>query len=113
MYSQFLTRSIGMSAESLQVANTILDQLGGHKFKVMTGANTFIDNGKGLTFRLPNRNKIKTNLITINLNGMDLYDITFYNVRGSKLKTLAVKENIYNDQLQDVFTDVTGLYTHL
>ena len=40
-------------ATDLTVANTILQQLGGNKFRVMTGAKNFVGSNDALTFRLP------------------------------------------------------------
>jgi hypothetical protein len=56
---------------------------------------------------------------------MDTYDLRFFRVTGGKLnkrtytfspiqrKDIKVINGIYSDQLQEIFTRVTGLYTHL
>jgi hypothetical protein len=44
---------------------------------------------------------------------MDLYDVEFIAARGTNIKTVAKVKGVYNDQLQQVFTQHTGLYTRL
>lgn len=109
------------------IASTILAQLGGKRFIVMTGAKDFIGLEDGLRFSI-GRNASKTNRIEIKLNGSDLYDMEFIKYSPAHLKVdhkrgladwvdekrVTVKEfnDVYFDQLQDLFTDVTGMYTH-
>ena len=71
------------------IANTILQQLGGHGFTVMTGGRNYINLGNGLQMSLA-RNKTSANRLKIILD-----------------------EGVYFDMLQQIFTDVTGLYTRL
>jgi len=95
--------------EQKQIATTILSQLGGNKFKVMTGAKNFSYNDNGdLTFRFPRQKGLM--YCRVSLNSMDLYDMEFMNNKGA----VKVEYNgIYNDQLQELFTQATGLYTSL
>jgi len=99
----------------MTVANTILAQLGGNKFRAMTGARNFAGSDNSLTFRFPNRKG--PNSCRVTLNSMDLYDVEFMRIRRSKgvpgVKTTAKRNGLYADQLQSVFTEETGLYTHL
>ena len=110
------------------IAETILQQLGGHRFIVMTGAKNFIALQNGLRFTI-GRNASKANRVEITLNGLDLYDIKFikhtpYSMRidhkrmtvtETQEKTVVVREfnDIFFDQLQELFTETTGLYTRL
>jgi hypothetical protein len=94
------------------VAKEILTQLGGNKFIVMTGAKNLVDGGKYLAFKLP-RAKDSINYVKITLTSMDLYDIEFGRIRANQYKVVKSVDGIYNDQLQNVFTKVTGLYTRL
>ena len=71
------------------IANTILQQLGGHGFTVMTGSRNYINLSNGLQMSLA-RNKTSANRLKIILD-----------------------EGGYFDMLQQIFTDVTGLYTRL
>ena len=84
----------------------------------MTGARQFVCDERYLYFRI-GRNKCGANLVKIALNGLDLYDMTFERVQVSqktletKRKTISEHNDVYADQLQSVFTQVTGLHTHL
>lgn len=91
-----------------QIAIEILKQLGGNRFIAMTGAKHFVHDDKMMAFQIPMRNKIRG--VRIYLNGMDTYDMEFLN-RNFEVADRA--EGIYNDSLQNVFTQKTGLYTHL
>jgi hypothetical protein len=102
------------------VAITILDQLGGNRFRSMTGANSFCceDEKLGrLVFRIPTKNGV--NYINITLDFSDTYDMEFWSVRGSKKEPYITRKlvkqfsGIYCDQLQEIFTEVTGLRTSL
>jgi len=95
------------------VAKTILQQLGGNKFIAMTGAKDLGDGGKYLSFKIRARAKQSINYVKITLTSMDLYDMEFGSIRKHKLKVKKTVKGVYNDQLQKIFTDVTGLYTHL
>ena len=99
------------------VSTTILDQLGGNRFIVMTGAKNFIGSDNALSFKI-GKNNSKANCVRIELTVMDTYTITFRQVRksleiGFKLKEIKKVEGVYNDSLQEIFTEVTGLDTHL
>ena len=94
----------------------------------MTGAKYFAASDNGLQFRI-GRNASKANVVKITLNGLDLYDVEFikhteykftiskdgksFKERPESWRTVAEKHDIYGDMLQDVFTAVTGMYTHL
>lgn len=92
------------------IAKTILSQLGGNKFIVMTGAKNCQDHGRALSFRVPATVTTGTgiNYVKITLEPSDTYTIEFGRVHGSKYRVIATRENIYADMLRDTFTDVTG-----
>ena len=99
--------------EKLQIAKTILSQLGGNKFVAMTGAKSFGYDSKGsvvsLQFKI-GRNAKQVNIVRINyIKGKDLYEMNFY--KGTKL--LKKVSNVYADQLRKIFTKHTGMYTSL
>ena len=96
----------------MSVASTIYGQLGGNRFAVMTGAKNFVSSENALTFRIP-KAKNGINAVRIILNEMDLYDIEFIRVWGTTVKPVSNVGGIYADQLRDVFTSYTGLYTSL
>lgn len=109
-----------------EIADTILNQLGGGRFVVMTGSRDFIAIDNGLRMGLA-RNASKANRLDIKLNGMDTYDMRFYrytgprySTRGGQFRTYPEKvttakeyHGVYFDQLQELFTEVTGMYTRL
>ena len=94
----------------MTIAQTIFEQLGGGRFVVMTGARAFVSTGKGLRFRLPCR---KANVVEITLTPSDEYDMRFSLVRAETVKVVQEYNGVYFDQLQSLFTSVTGLYTKL
>ena len=109
---------------NLNVPNTIYQQLGGNRFVAMTGAKYFVGDKNSLRFKI-GRNKSKTNTVEITLRGDDTYDMTFKrvtmprislktgkNIEG-KNETIQEFHGVFFDQLQELFTEVTGLYTHL
>ncbi|ECG0550712.1 hypothetical protein BSD57_24480 [Salmonella enterica subsp. enterica serovar Enteritidis] len=97
------------------IAAEILKQLGGRKFIAMTGAKQLISLEKGgLIFKLPSNFALSgINLVKIELDPSDTYSVYFYKSRGASLKEVKTMTMIYCDQLQEVFTDVTGLNTYL
>lgn len=100
-----------------QVAKIILQQIGGSRFLTMTGSRDLINLGNGLRMSL-SRNKTSANRLEIIYDGgADLYNLRFYRQSVSKkafeVKTKDIKtyEGVYCDMLEEIFTDVTGLYT--
>ena len=97
----------------MSVAKTILNQLGGHKFRVMTGSKNFLDHGDALSMRL-GRNSSNSNYLKVSLNSMDLYDVHFSKLTR-KFEEKSVKEynDVYADSLVEIFESHTGMYTKL
>jgi len=108
---------------NLEVADKIFLQLGGGRFVAMTGANRFVCDKNSLRFKI-GRNRSKTNTVEIELRGDDTYNVTFKHVTNSRIslktgkyiegKNDVIREfsGVYFDQLQELFTEVTGMYTH-
>ena len=102
----------------------ILEQLGGHKFVVMTGSSHFVSDKNTLRMKLA-KNKSKANKLDITLMPDDTYTMRFYKYSAprkkpnsmeytsGKVEEVAMFEGVYNDMLQDIFTQVTGMYTYL
>jgi hypothetical protein len=95
-----------------QVATTILNQLGGNKFLAMTGSYNLVAGEKMLAMKL-RRNQSKSNYLRITLTSMDDYLMEFISTRGASVKVKNSFEGVYFDQLQSIFTDITGMYTKL
>jgi len=92
-------------------AGEMLKQLGGRKFIMMTGAKNFAVGPKGASFKI-GRNSKNVNFVRIDLKN-DLYDMEFIQMRAGKLKVKSKVKQIYADQLQQMFTKHTGMYTSL
>ena len=99
-----------------EIAATILLQLGGSRFKTMTGSKNFVATGQSLRMSLA-KNKSGANYLEVHLNAWDTYTMHFYwagmTKDGVRFVTKAQEDMVYEDQLQAIFTKVTGLYTHL
>ena len=101
-----------------QVAETILDQLGGRQMVRMTGTkNIAIENEGigGVSFKIETTmfTKNKINHIKVILNGSDYYDVTFSSVRGSKIKQVSTHNDIDCFSLAPLFERETGMLTRL
>lgn len=107
--------------DAATIAETILSQLGGNRFRAMTGARNFIyaelDGNVTLRFWLPGsltRNRI--NRVAVRYNaGSDDYTMTFEKARKVRglptLKTVSESHGVYCDQLVPFFESATGLDT--
>lgn len=97
-----------------QVAETILNQLGARKFLVMTGARDLVATAQGLQFKLPaNFANGGVNMIRVELNAMDTYDVIAGRWARLDFKEKARESMIYGEDLQRAFTRLTGLDTHI
>jgi len=101
-----------------QIAKTILEQMGGQRrLMAMLGANTFVAHPKGVSFRWPNKQRSKGNMVEITLTPMDEYNMTFYNASapGGIPKITPVKKykGLFFDQLIETFERQTGWYLRL
>lgn len=108
----------------MNVPEIILQQLGGGRFIAMTGVHNLCGHKDSLFMSLP-RNKSRANRLHIHYVPNDLYTMKFIRYLPPRLekKTLAllpeeltyikIYEEIYCDQLCELFTEVTGLYTNL
>lgn len=96
------------------IAQLILTQLGNGRFVTMTGAKNLLNTGKGLSFRIPGTmTKNRINYVKVELNGFDLYDVTFGRIHGSTYTVISTHEDVFCENLVELFEDSTGLYTHL
>lgn len=102
------------ASEKKRIAETILMQLGGNRFIVMTGAKSFSIPSQylGLSFRIPRSNGI--NIVEVELDtARDTYNVRFSYAHGSKVTVKNIASDVYFDQLQELFTENTKLYTSL
>lgn len=97
-------------SDNFLIANTIIQQLGGNRFRIMTGSNSFAALSNGVIFRVPCRT---VNLVRIILEADDTYTVKYVLQRGVKATLKAEEKGLHWDQLQESFTRNTGLYTSL
>lgn len=97
---------------TLQVANTILAQLGGNRFVAMTGATNLLGGNNTLSMKI-GRNEKKVTHVRIALTPADEYHVEFLNIRGMKITRTALREHVQVEDLRRVFTTETGLVTSL
>ena len=94
-------------------AKTLLRQLGGNKFIMMTGAKQMSIGKNGLMMKIGRNSKSITH-VAIDLDrGKDLYTMKFIRVRKGIPKVVKKYDSIYADNLNNIFEKETGLYTRL
>lgn len=109
-----------------EIMLNLYEQLGGHRFVAMTGSEFtgYMENEDG---NLEQIIKLKRNksgadkLIITYEEGKDMYSMRFIKSCKFNKKTFSFSEsqemhtsrNVYAEQLQKIFTQVTELYTHL
>ncbi len=105
------------ATNEVTVATEILNQLGGRRFIMMTGAKNILGDKDSLIFTLPRgTTRNKANTVVIKLDAMDTYTVTFYKASANaavQCKVMGQFEGIYNDMLVKLFETETGLYTSL
>lgn len=97
---------------NFQVAETIMQQLGGARFVMMTGSKFTTATKGGLNVKLA-KNKSGANFMVVTLDANDTYTMGFYKMTAKNIDVVSIENGVYCDQLQTIFTDVTGLYTSL
>lgn len=98
----------------MTIAQTILKQLGGNKFLIMTGCKDFVDAGYTLRFKLARAvNGISHVRVTLDID--DCYRVEFVKWSAKRLAftIVAAYGTVYADQLCTVFEKETGLATRL
>ena len=109
---QKIKESVNEAVDKKQGAE-ILNQLGGNRFIMMTGAKHFGVGKEGLSFKI-GRNSKQVNHIKIDYDrGRDLYNIKFDWVTKRGIKNKKTLKGIYADQLAKAFEKYTGMYTTL
>ena len=102
-----------------KISETILEQLGGRRFLVMTGAKDLMFSDGNLRFKLSkNFAKAGINFVDIQLTEDDLYEVKYSKITHSRTKgfqehVIAHDSMIYADMLRSTFTENTGLHTSL
>ena len=86
-------------------AQAIFNQIG-NKNLLLFGVHqeTLVPNG--VSFKLL-KNEKKVTDVKIEVNMYDTYDLTFYNIRGTKVKIIRKSEDIMGEQLADAISITT------
>lgn len=97
--------------EKMAIAEEIVKQLGGRRFIMMTGAYDFLTLDSGVRFKLLGGfTKQGISLVEVILEPSGTYRVRFEAAGG---RIVSEHENIYSDQLRELFTSETGLDTHV
>lgn len=108
------TKEIAQGESNLRVAQTILEQLGGRRFITMTGARNFVGGTDYLMFMLPRGLALNgINKVKITLDWTDTYIVEVIRLGPVVCEIVDKADFVYADDLQNVFTSLTGLDTHL
>lgn len=103
-----------MQRQKGAVAETILAQLGGRRFAVMTGAGSFASGDDQLTFRLPSKMvKDGGSAMRIILTPNDLYRLELLKIVDFECRIIDRRDDVHCEGLSEVFSDMTGLVTTL
>lgn len=95
----------------MEIAQTILKQLGGTLFVLMTGSKNFVADANSLSFKIGSGAKNGITHVMVILEANDTYTVKFMRVRALECRILSTFEDIYADRLTDLFTEETGFYT--
>lgn len=95
------------------IATTTLNQLGGARFVAMTGAKNLVHGENGELTMKVGRNPKGVTHVKIELNSMDLYNVTFYKIAKTDVKVICEVENVYNANLRNCFETNTNLLTSI
>ena len=110
--SKFLKKSMKEDYEF--DAETLLQQLGGRKFIAMTGAKDLMVDRENKSLHMKiGRNSKGINHLKITYMPDDTYTMDFGRIRKLDYKVVRSISGVYAEALQDVFTEVTGMYTSL
>jgi hypothetical protein len=100
-----------------EVIDVMIKQLGGNKFFLMTGSKPQykdISTDSPLIALKLTKNNSKSNYLTVQyIRSTDLYTMEFIKMTKTERKIVSTYENIYSDQLTEIFESETGLRTSL
>ena len=101
--------------ERQQIAGTIISQLGGmNRLSVMTGVHNFTAMDSGVLFKMKGLNAPGCgNVVRVELNSLDLYDVKIGTVRKGEVSWKHTSEGVYADMLKSLIETGTGRYLSL
>lgn len=104
-----------MFTTTINPAQQILNQLGGNKFKAMTGATCYSDTKvfTNDTLVVKFKGSRVANIMYVTLTENDTYTLSICKYRNLEVKPVKELDMVYADQLRTIFEDVTKLRTSL
>lgn len=94
----------------MQVANTILAQLGGAGLlAMMCGCKNFVGGSNSLTFKVGTNEK-KVTAMVITLDPTDTYTVAVFKGRGIGMAKSEELSDVYAEDLKRIFESSTGMY---
>ena len=105
-----LAGQAALDLHRIDVATTIINQFG-PTFPRMVGLKNVVAIEGGVQFGHA-KGKQGINKVVVTLNAGDTYDLHFWRITAKTCKEIVGVGDIYNDQLGNIFEDITGLYTH-
>lgn len=98
----------------MNAATIILQQLGGRQFLAMTGSKNLSHSNEGNTLTMHlTKNSLKAKYLQITLTPADTYTMVFSTLKKYEVVDLKTIENVYCDNIREIFEKETGLYTKL
>ena len=97
----------------MEIAETILQQMGGPMAMRMIGGYALIADSNALSFRFRAHAKDSLNFCKVTLTPWDVYEFELGRVRAGKYTQVHKFDEIYCDQLIAMFEEYTGLYLRL
>jgi hypothetical protein len=109
------TKTETSNEQAVQVANTILQQIGGGALFMIGAKDKFAVNDKfgGVQFKTMRTAKGFANFVKIVLDASDTYTMTFKRIRGTSVQEVAEVSDVYFDMLRPMIEKYTGLYTKM
>jgi len=103
-----------MAKANLEVATTILEQLGGAgRLSAMLGAHSFVGGDDCLVFQFKARAARSINRVMVKLDPSDTYSVSFYKGRGVNVAKVSECSDVYVDALRSTIESITGLHLSL
>jgi len=99
----------------MTIAKTILEQLGGGMFVLMTGAKDMVSSDNALRLKIGRFAGVKTTHVKVTLDPCDTYTVETMRWNGRKLEMQEIDKmsGVYCTDLRRAFTSMTGLDTSL
>jgi hypothetical protein len=98
---------------NINIAIEIYRQLGQNRLDSMIGIQSSCAIENGLQIRFKAKANKGINVIRIQLNQNDLYDIEFLKIRGINVTSITKENDVYAEDMKRLIEQTTGLYLSL